>query len=132
WAAPANPTRSPTQRCSCCRTRRPSSPARLYRWTAPRRRELRLVVGMLRPCAPRNDGFHSAVIASCPPTRPRRNRTLSRGPSAHGQVPWGRPGPIYPPLVPLRYGPRLFAGEAFKIVAVANRGERVVVSLYSA
>jgi len=39
WAAPANPRRSPTPRCSCCRMRRPSSPARLYRWTAPRRRE---------------------------------------------------------------------------------------------
>ena len=40
--------------------------------------------------------------------------------------------PFYPLLVPPRYGPRLFAGEAFKIVAVTNRGERFVLSLYSA
>src|SRR5262249_55741330 len=37
-------------------------------------------------------------------------------PSAHGLVPWGKPGPINPPLVRSRGRPRPFAGEARTIV----------------
>ena len=36
---------------------------------------------------------------------------LSRGPSAHGQVPWGKPGPTCPPLDPPSGGPRLSPGK---------------------
>src|SRR6266513_2821579 len=44
---------------------------------------------------------------------------LSRGSSAHGQVPWGKPGSIYPAAraAYLEMDPG-FRGEAFNIVAV--------------
>src|SRR5205823_1908508 len=64
--------------------------------------------------------------------RPARDETmprpLSRGPSARAQPepapgrdpggldPWGKPGPICPPLLPPNGGTPAFAGEAFTII----------------
>jgi hypothetical protein len=64
------------------------------------------------------------VIASFPPAggRPALDETTrnppSRGPAAHGQVPWGKPGPIEPLLVRPIGGPRLPPGQRLMLSCV--------------
>jgi hypothetical protein len=67
-----------------------------------------------------HNGVHFDAPEGHESRRNARDWFSLRGPSAHGQVPWGKPGPIYPLLVPPRDGPRLSPGKR-SIFLVAQR-----------
>ena len=63
--------------------------------------------------------IHAAIMPPRPlACHPRRGDAQPASPvhSVPGPLSRRKPGPIYPLLVPPRGGPRLFVGEAFKIV----------------